>query len=230
MQEKPTAKSAKKERPLRQKRNADETRRRILETATTEFAAEGYNGARIDVICEKAKTNPRMIYHYFGDKSGLYVAVLERVLGDLRREELKIEVDDVEPLAGILQLFNFIHEHFRRHPELLHLLSGENLLRARFLGRSAATPLGASPLVRLIEKLLRRGQRSGLFRKKIDAVHLYVTMVALSYFHRSNAYTLSVIFQTDLLDDEWQEDHHKFGADMLERFLLATPKHPSRTV
>src|SRR5690606_30714024 len=95
MQEKPTAKSAKKERPLRQKRNADETRRRILETATTEFAAEGYNGARIDVICEKAKTNPRMIYHYFGDKSGLYVAVLERVLGDLRREELKIEVDDV---------------------------------------------------------------------------------------------------------------------------------------
>jgi len=30
-----------------------------------------------------------------------------------------------------MQLFDFIHRHFGEHPELIHLLSGENLLRAR---------------------------------------------------------------------------------------------------
>lgn len=203
------------------KRNADLTRERILRAATAEFSAKGYSGARVDVICRSAKANPRMLYHHFGDKDGLYVAVLELVLGDLRREELKLEVDHVEPLAGMMQLFDFIHGHFGAHPELIHLLSGENLLRARFLRRSLATPIVASPLIDLVAQLLKRGERQGVIRKGIDPLQLYVMMVALSYFHRSNAYTLSTIFRTDLLAPGWQGEHKRIAAEMLERFLRA---------
>ena len=53
-------------------RQADVTRQRILQAAIKEFAAEGYSGARVDAICKRARSNPRMIYHYFGDKDGLY--------------------------------------------------------------------------------------------------------------------------------------------------------------
>ena len=59
------------------------------------------------------------------------MSVLEHVLGELRSEEFKLEVDHVAPLEGMLQLFRFIHDHFGAHPELIALLSGENLLRAR---------------------------------------------------------------------------------------------------
>jgi AcrR family transcriptional regulator len=83
------------------RRNADRTRARILRGAIAEFAANGYSGA-----------NPRMLYHHFGDKDGLYLCVLEEVIGDLRREELKLAVDHVEPIAGMMQLFDFIHRHF----------------------------------------------------------------------------------------------------------------------
>ena len=58
-----------------------------------------------------------------------------------------------------------------------------------------------------------------MIRKGIDPLHLYVVMVALSYFHRSNAYTLSAIFRTDLLESGWQQQHRQVAAEMLTRFL-----------
>jgi len=63
------------------KRNPDKTRERILQAALHDFAAHGYSGARVERIRQRARTNARMIYHYFGDKSRLYVAVLEHVIG-----------------------------------------------------------------------------------------------------------------------------------------------------
>ena len=86
----------------------------------------------------------------------------------------------------------------------MNLLSGENLMRSEFLRRSRNVQVISSPLIGMIDRLLRRGETDGYFRPAIDPLHLYVVMVALSYFHRSNAFTLSVIFATDLLDKRWQ--------------------------
>jgi TetR/AcrR family transcriptional regulator len=201
-------------------RDADGTRSRILQAAIGEFAEAGYSGARIDTICKRARSNPRMVYHYFGDKDGLYVTALEHVLGELRHEELKLEVDHVDPLVGMLQLFDFIHAHFGSHPELIPLLSGENLLRARFLRRSVKTPILASPLIELIARLLVRGARERVFRSGIDPLQLYVVMVALSSFPRSNAHTLSVIFRTNLLEPAWQTAQKRFADQILTASLL----------
>jgi len=209
------------------KRDPDATRQRILQAAIQEFSLKGYGGARVDAICKRARANPRMIYHYFEDKDGLYVSVLEHVLGELRRAELQLEVDHVAPLTGMLELFAFIHAHFGAHPELIPLLSGENLLRARFLRRSSKAPIVASPLIELIARLLERGVKAGVFRAGIDPLQLYVTMVALSYFHRSNAHTLSVLFRTDLLDPAWQAEQKRNADQMLARFLERPTPRPA---
>lgn len=213
--------AAKKRRPdkARAISNVENTRERILRVAIAEFSEKGYSGARVDVICKASRANPRMIYHYFGGKDHLYVAVLEQVLGELRTEELKLDVAHVSPIDGMMQLFDFTYEHFGSHPELIHLLSGENLLKARFLRQSVKTPIIASPLIKLIEELLRRGEREGDFRRGIDPLQLYVTMVGFAYFHRSNAYTLSVIFQSDLLAAGWQAAHKRYSKEMILRFL-----------
>src|SRR5579871_6066276 len=130
-------------------RDADRTRENILRAAIDEFAAHGYSGARVERIRTRARANTRMLYHYFGDKSRLYVAVLEHVIGELRQEEMRLEVDRIDPLEGLLQLFDFIDQHFDAHPELMTLLSGENLLRGRFLRSSAKTRIISSPLISL---------------------------------------------------------------------------------
>lgn len=201
--------------------NIAETRERILRAAIAQFAQSGFAGARIESICSAAGVNARMVYHYFTDKAGLYVAVLEQVLGELRAEELKLDVYKGDAVEGLLKLFDFIFDHFASHPELVRLLSAENLLAGEFLRSSVATPTVASPVVEYIDTLLRRGEIEGTVRAGIHPLHLYVVMVGLSYFHRSNAPTLSIIWQTDLAAPAWQQEHRRLAEDMLLAFLTS---------
>jgi AcrR family transcriptional regulator len=197
------------------------TRDRILQAALVEFADKTFSGGRLEAICAAADVNIRMIYHYFGDKAGLYVAVLEHALGELREEELKLDVDGVPPLEGMLQLFDFIHDHFASHPYLISLLSGENLLKAHYLKASQKTPIISSPVLGLIRRLLARGEADGTFRTGLDPLQLYVFLVGLSYFHRSNGHTLSVIFRTDVFKPAWLKAHKQLARDAVKRFVCA---------
>lgn len=60
----------------RRERNAVETKKRILEAAGAEFAAKGYDGARLGNIARQAGIQQALIHHYFEDKARLFEAVL----------------------------------------------------------------------------------------------------------------------------------------------------------
>src|SRR5882724_12297143 len=64
------------------RRDPQRTRERILSAALAEFAAKGFAGARVDLIARRAAINKRMLYHYFGDKEGLFRAVLRRKIAE----------------------------------------------------------------------------------------------------------------------------------------------------
>ena len=201
------------------KRDAVATRARLLKVAIAEFAAKGYSGARIDAVAVRAKVNIRMIYHYFGGKEALYIEVLEHTLAKLRADETKLDFSAMTPIDGLIQLFDFIDGHFAAHPELMKLLSSENLNKARFMQKSAMIPVMATPVLRLLQNLLQRGLNEGCIAPGIEPLHLYVTLVSLAYFHKSNAYTLSRIFETDLLAPAWQAEHKAQSRRMLLQFL-----------
>jgi len=57
-------------------RDADLTRQRIMEAALEEFSDKGRAGARVESIALRAGVSVRMLYVYFGNKDGLYEAVL----------------------------------------------------------------------------------------------------------------------------------------------------------
>jgi AcrR family transcriptional regulator len=63
-------------------RDPEGTRRRILAAALQEFSAKGIDGARVDAIAERAGTNKRMLYYYFGSKDDLFRAVLRQRLAE----------------------------------------------------------------------------------------------------------------------------------------------------
>jgi TetR/AcrR family transcriptional regulator, regulator of cefoperazone and chloramphenicol sensitivity len=54
----------------------DPTRMRLLEAAGEEFAANGFECARIRKICERAGANVSAVNYHFGDKSELYTAAV----------------------------------------------------------------------------------------------------------------------------------------------------------
>ncbi|MFJ9692829.1 TetR family transcriptional regulator [Kitasatospora sp. NPDC101183] len=96
------------------------TKERILTAAATEFAAHGVAGARVDRIAAAAQANKRAIYDYFGDKDGLFAAVLERLMSDLA-EAVPPGDDDLPAYAE--RLFDY----HRARPEALRLLLWEAL-------------------------------------------------------------------------------------------------------
>lgn len=200
-------------------RDPAKTRARILKAAVAEFSAKGFSGARTEAIARRAKSNIRMLYHYFGGKDALYVCVLEEVLLRLRSAEMQLDFEAMEPLDGIVRMFDFIDTHFGSRPELGRLLAFENMNHARHLQRSDAIRESASPVRELIDGLLRRGERNGVFRHGIDALHLYTAMVSLAYYSRAHGHTLSRIFGTDLLAPQWQADHRAQAHEMLMGFL-----------
>ena len=55
------------------------TEKRLLEAAGEIFAEHGYRAATVRQICEKARTNIAAVNYHFGDKEGLYMAVLRSV-------------------------------------------------------------------------------------------------------------------------------------------------------
>lgn len=63
----------------------EDTRRRILESALDLFAAQGYEGASTRQIAEGAGVNLPAIQYYFGNKEGLYRAIIEDIVADTER-------------------------------------------------------------------------------------------------------------------------------------------------
>ena len=191
-----------KQRPSRKKTNTrdpERTRKTLLEAAVREFAEKGYGGARIDKIAERAGLNKRLLYHYFGDKDALYLAVLESAYVNIRTAESGLNLENEAPITAIGKLVHFTWDYFLDHPEFLSLLGTENLLKAKHLKKSKVIFNLHAPLNSLISVIIKRGTASGQFRKGLDPIYLYMTIASLGWFYLSNRWTLSTIFDRDFM-------------------------------
>jgi TetR/AcrR family transcriptional regulator len=135
-----------------------------------------------------------MLYHYFGDKQGLYLAVLERTYDEIRAAEMQLHLGELEPRAGMQRLIEFSFDYYTDHPHFIRLLDTENLQEGRNLQRSPEIRQRHSPLVATLKDLLRRGQETGVFRSGVDPIQLYISIAGLGYFYFGNIHTLSAIF------------------------------------
>jgi AcrR family transcriptional regulator len=179
-------------------RDPERTSASILAAAIAEFTEKGYAGARIDAIAAKSGANKRMIYHYFGDKDGLYLAVLESAYIGIRSSETELQLANLKPVEAIERLVAFTWDYFIAHPEFLSILATENLHRARFLKKSKKVLQLHSPQVSMISDVLKRGAEQGVFRRGVDPVYVYISIASLGIFYLSNRWTLSTIFARDL--------------------------------
>jgi AcrR family transcriptional regulator len=180
-------------------RDPERTKARILEAATEEFARYGLGGARVDRIAERAGANKRMLYYYFGSKEDLFLAALEASYARIRSAEKALDLEHRDPREALRRLVEFTWKYYLEHPEFMTLLNSENLHKGRHVQRSRRVHQLHGPLVETLRAILRRGERDGLFRAGIDPVQLYISIAGEGYFYLSNRYTLSRIFERDLM-------------------------------
>ena len=200
-------------------RDADRTRRSILEAATAEFAEHGFAGGRVDRIAEVSGANKRMIYYYFQSKDALYLAVLESSYTAMRQSERLLDLDHLEPLDALRTLVEFKFDFWVEHPHLISLINGENMMGAQNLKRSTRLKEMHISLVRTIGRILEAGVRNGSIRGGVDPLQLYISMSGLSYFFFSNGRTLSTAFGRELQSAAARRERRAHVVDVVMAYL-----------
>src|SRR3989442_5587336 len=116
-------------------RDAQRAREVILDAAEAIFAQHGFDGARIDAIARTSGYNTSLLFQYFGDKPGLYIAVLQRadrelnallarVLVPLLKDETI--VSQTQGLKTFLEtLVRATFDYLVEHPRFMRILTWE---------------------------------------------------------------------------------------------------------
>jgi TetR/AcrR family transcriptional regulator, regulator of cefoperazone and chloramphenicol sensitivity len=106
-----------------EKDEADRTRIRLLQAAGAVFAEVGYEGAKIREICGLADANIAAVNYHFGDKLGLYTAVLKSaVLADADAKMFD-QLKDCKSPDDALRLYvrTFLRQAYGRDSASLHV-------------------------------------------------------------------------------------------------------------
>jgi AcrR family transcriptional regulator len=105
--------------PDERRRDAERTRRALLDAARAEFAAKGLAGARVSAIAERAGVNKQLISYYFGGKQGLYQALMDQWLA----QEATLDEPGIDLAELVLRYLKIGHEQ----PDLQRIFIREML-------------------------------------------------------------------------------------------------------
>lgn len=86
-------------RPRTQKQRRDAATSALLEAACVLFGERGYQTTSLEDIAERAGMTIRPIYHYFGNKEKLFLAVTEQMEGQLFGAMEALDGDGGQPVA-----------------------------------------------------------------------------------------------------------------------------------
>ena len=153
-------------------------RQQQIETAAYEvLEAKGYGGTSMLGIAKQARASNETLYRWYGDKQGLFQALVTRNAEEVR-SHLEAELETDHDALSILETLG---------PKLLKLLTGA---RAVALNRAAAadssgelgetlSKAGREAVFPLLEKVLLRAREEGhlCFEHAAEAVGLYLDLL-----------------------------------------------------
>jgi TetR/AcrR family transcriptional regulator len=176
----------------RRERDAEGAREALLRAAEDVFARDGFSGARVEDIALAAGYNKALIFHYFGDKLGLYQTLVARIkqqngerIGDLMRRYFPD--DDTPPQAELLRDFiaqavRWTFDMYLEHPGLPRMLAWE---AAEGWGTYAACPMPHTQArwTKAACDLVRRAQAAGIVRADADPELLIANIMGMTLIY-----------------------------------------------
>jgi AcrR family transcriptional regulator len=144
--------------------SAQKKQSRILEVATDLFLERGYDAVSLDDILEHVGGSKTTLYSYYGDKEGLFAAIVHqscrRKLGPL----LELNLTNLDPRTGLSRIG-------QRFVTLISDPQGQALYRMMIAEGGRFPQLanefyaaGPESAMRLVKRNLEHWQKSGLLR------------------------------------------------------------------
>ncbi|RPA61148.1 TetR/AcrR family transcriptional regulator [Gordonia oryzae] len=204
------------------RRDSERTKADIVKVATKEFADKGFAGARVDEIAAKTHTTKRMIYYYYGDKDGLYQAVLEASYGRIRRLEQKVTHIADDPVAALRHVAEITFDHHDRNPDFIRIVAGENILRASHLKHAAGVGRLGNPALDVLSRILESGREKGVFRTDVDALDVHLAISSFCFFRVANRFSWKTLFDRDLAATDQRIHQRRMIGNMIVAYLTDT--------
>jgi AcrR family transcriptional regulator len=183
-------------------RDPERTRQRILEAALKEFSARGFAGARVDAIAARAAANKRMLYHYFGDKEGLFRAVLRYKMND-RLTRIEAQLPGAESASRMPLWF----QQNCQDADWVRLLAWESLQTVK---NKVLDEKERRRLARRGTALIRRKQQAGRLRNDVPAAFLQLAKMSLTMFPVAMPQLARLIAGRSPHDPRFQREYGKF--------------------
>lgn len=173
-------------------------REALLRAARHLFATEGYEAVSVKRLAEAAEATPAMVNYYFGDKQGLYQAVVEQTLqpfiGKVRQ---MLEHAETPRLDDILAAYMRLVAANPWMPRLVmrEVLAADGKFRERFINQVAMPGRG------LLAETIRRGQEAGELRADLDPAFTAMSMMSMAVFPFAALPVTSSVFGVRLKDE-----------------------------
>lgn len=192
--------------------HTNETAQNILAEAQRLFAERGFDGVSVNDVAIAAGVSKANIFHHFGSKQALYMAVLNDCLSDFGEliDHLQPERAPFEQrLQHFLQAYG---SHLRQHPQSAQLVLRE-LLQDRSEFTEQLAEQSTDGHFKQLHALLREGQQSGEIREGVDVAALAVMMVGAVVFPFQVRSLLQRQPEAGFVDDSQQ--YSRLMADIL---------------
>jgi len=152
---------------------APTTRDRILAAAAEEFAARGFDGAKVDRIAVRARVNKAMLYYHFRSKTALYQTILLDRFGRVARAVEAVREQGGSPEIQLRRFIEALAGTAFTQPQFPPMWLREIADGGRHLAPPIVSEMGR--VVGTLGAILADGHAAGVFRQ----VNPLVTQVGI---------------------------------------------------
>lgn len=203
----------------KRKNDPEGLKKRILAGGLATFAEFGLQGARMEQIAAHAQTTKRMVVYHFTSKENLYMAVLEHVYHAIRQHETGLNLDEMPPTLAIARLAEASFDYHISHPDFMRLVCSENLMRGRYISQSAQIKALNQSALDVLERVLQRGKKSGVFHASADTVDVHRLISSICTHNVANRYTFHTLFGGNESEQQSIARNRQLVVDATLRYL-----------
>jgi TetR/AcrR family transcriptional regulator len=195
------------------RRDAIETKARILSTAEKIFSEVGFDGARVDDIAKEAGVNKALIYYYFESKDEILDTLFTALIDDVKQVLIKT----VEDTTGIIRenyrpLFDAYMDFMSRKRKIIKVAIGESVKASSQL--SMVMKVGSLLINAEVESIRKVYESKGLHfpanKQELLVTEFFTGFMPLISFA--------------LYADEWEKIYNISEKDFREQFYQSFKK------
>lgn len=177
----PDRRSGPRRRPGRPASGGPAVRAALLDGARRLFLARGFRSVSIREIAAEAGTSPAAIHYHFGDKLGLYRAMLDEVIAPVAEALRRLSEADDSADVDVTEVMRLYAAMLARNPWVPALIVQEVLTEGSPF-RDQFVEHFAGRLAPLVVRIIARQQARGTLRADVDPRLATLSTISLTVF------------------------------------------------